>query len=215
MKVEEVSVNEILNIISDIQKITTDEELSYSERITLIMMYLQSRNSKCYLQSNDLADVLNKNTRQMQKELKTLEDLRYIEKVIENGERYYSLKELDASFYADTANKPKRYNYKKVVDCFNEVAEEIGISRILKLTNKRKEKLKKRLDELGEDEFIKAFDCIKESDFLQGKNQNGWRVSFDWLIENDTNAVKVLEGKYADTTVKKDDFPFELGITIG
>lgn len=209
-------MNEILNIISDIQKITTDEELSYSERITLITMYLQSRDSKCYLQSNDLADMLNKNARQMYKELKTLEDLKYIEKVIENGERYYSLKELDASFYADNADKPKRYNYKKVVDCFNEVAEKtVGISRVLKLTNKRKEKLKKRLDEIGEDEFIKAFDCIKESDFLQGKNNNGWRVSFDWLIENDTNAVKVLEGKYADKAVKSDDFPFELGITIG
>lgn len=209
-------MNEILNIISDIQKITTDEELSYSERITLITMCLQSRNSKCYLQSNDLADMLNKNIKQVQKELRTLINLGYIEKVVENGERYYSLKELDASFYADTADKPKRYNYKKVVDCFNEVAEKtVGISRVLKLTNKRKEKLKKRLDELGEDEFIKAFDCIKESDFLQGKNSNGWRVSFDWLIENDTNAVKVLEGKYADKAVKKDDFPFELGITIG
>ncbi len=209
-------MNEILNIISDIQKITADDELSYSERITLITMYLQSRNSKCYLQSNDLADMLNKNTRQMQKELKTLEDLGYIEKVIENGESFYNLKKLDISFYADTADKPKRYNYKKVVDCFNEVAEKtVGISRVLKLTNKRKEKLKKRLDEIGEDEFIKAFDCIKESDFLQGKNSNGWRVSFDWLIENDTNAVKVLEGKYADKAVKNDDFPFELGITIG
>lgn len=209
-------MNEILNIISDIQKITIDDGLSYSERITLITMYLQSRNSKCYLQSNDLADMLNKNTRQMQKELKTLEDLGYIEKVIENGESFYNLKKLDISFYADTADKPKRYNYKKVVDSFNEVAEKtVGISRVLKLTNKRKEKLKKRLDEIGEDEFIKAFDCIKESDFLQGKNSNGWRVSFDWLIENDTNAVKVLEGKYADKAVKNDDFPFELGITIG
>lgn len=209
-------MNEILNIISDIQKITIDDGLSYSERITLITMYLQSRNSKCYLQSNDLADMLNKNTRQMQKELKTLEDLGYIEKVIENGESFYNLKKLDISFYADTADKPKRYNYKKVVDCFNEVAEKtVGISRVLKLTNKRKEKLKKRLDEIGEDEFIKAFDCIKESDFLQGKNSNGWRVSFDWLIENDTNAVKVLEGKYADKAVKNGDFPFELGITIG
>lgn len=209
-------MNEIKKIISDIQKITNDEELSYSERITLITMYLQSRDSKCYLQSNDLADMLNKNTRQMYKELKTLEDLRYIEKVIENGERYYSLKGFDGSVEGNLADVLKRYNYKKVVDCFNEVAEKtVGISRVLKLTNKRKEKLKKRLDEIGEDEFIKAFNCIKESDFLQGKNSNGWRVSFDWLIENDTNAVKVLEGKYADKAVKNDDFPFELGITIG
>lgn len=209
-------MNEILNIISDIQKITTDYELSYSERITLISMYLQSRDSKCYLQSNELADVLDKSIRQIQRELKTLIDLGYIKKTVEDGESCYILKGFDGSVEGNLADVPKRYNYKKVVDCFNEVAEKtVGISRVLKLTNKRKEKLKKRLDEIGEDEFIKAFDCIKESDFLQGKNSNGWRVSFDWLIENDTNAVKVLEGKYADKAVKNDDFPFELGITIG
>lgn len=209
-------MNEIKKIISDIQKITTYSRINYSERITLITMYLQSRNSKCYLQSDDLADVLDKSIRQIQRELKTLIDLGYIEKTVEDGESCYILKGFDGSVEGNFADVPKRYNYKKIVDCFNEVAEKtVGISRVLKLTNKRKEKLKKRLDELGEDEFIRAFGCIKESDFLQGKNSNGWRVSFDWLIENDTNAVKVLEGKYADKAVKNDDFPFELGITIG
>lgn len=209
-------MNEIKKIISDIKIITIDSRINCSERITLIAMYANSNNSKCYLQSNELADVLNKSIRQIQRELKTLIDLGYIEKTVEDGESCYILKGFDGSVEGNLASTPKRYNYKKVVDSFNEVAEKtVGISRVLKLTNKRKEKLKKRLDEIGEDEFIKAFDCIKESDFLQGKNSNGWRVSFDWLIENDTNAVKVLEGKYADKAVKNGDFPFELGITIG
>ncbi|MDD7731574.1 MAG: helix-turn-helix domain-containing protein [Eubacteriales bacterium] len=209
-------MNEIKKIISDIKIITIDSRINCSERITLIAMYANSNNSKCYLQSNELADVLDKSIRQIQRELRTLIDLGYIERAIEDGESCYILKGFDGSVEGNLADVPKRYNYKKIVDRFNEVAEKtVGISRVLKLTNKRKEKLKKRLDEIGEDELIKAFDCIKESDFLQGKNSNGWRVSFDWLIENDTNAVKVLEGKYADKAVKKDDFPFELGITIG
>ena len=209
-------MNEIKKIISDMKKITIDSRINCSEKSTLVTMYVFSDNSKCYMRSNDLSQVLRISIRQIQRILKTLEDLRYIEKTVEDGESCYILKGFDGSVEGNLADVPKRYNYKKVVDSFNEVAEKtVGISRVLKLTNKRKEKLKKRLDEIGEDEFIKAFDCIKESDFLQGKNSNGWRVSFDWLIENDTNAVKVLEGKYADKAVKKDDFPFELGITIG
>ena len=37
---------------------------------------------------------------------------------------------------------------------------------------------------------------IKESDFCLGKNNSGWKVDFDWIISNDTNYLKVLEGKY-------------------
>ena len=36
---------------------------------------------------------------------------------------------------------------------------------------------------------------ISESDFLQGNNSN-WKITFDWLIENDTNILKVCEGQY-------------------
>lgn len=209
-------MNDFKNLISDMKKIIVDNQISYSERITLLMIYTNSNNFKCFMRSDEIAEILNKNIKQVQRELRTLIDLGYIERAIEDGESCYILKGFDGSVESNLTDVPKRYNYKKVVDCFNEVAEKtVGISRVLKLTNKRKEKLKKRLDEIGEDEFIKAFDCIKESDFLQGKNSNGWRVSFDWLIENDTNAVKVLEGKYADKAVKNGDFPFELGITIG
>ena len=27
----------------------------------------------------------------------------------------------------------------------------------------------------------------------------GWRADFDWLVKNDTNAVRVLEGRYDAT----------------
>ena len=129
-------MDELIRIITDIQKITVDSRINCSERITLIMMYLQSSGSKCYLQSDNLANMLNKSIRQIQRELKTLIDLGYIERADEYGQGYYIIKGLDGLFEADTADKPKRYNYKKVVDSFNEVAEKtVGISRVLKLTN--------------------------------------------------------------------------------
>lgn len=37
---------------------------------------------------------------------------------------------------------------------------------------------------------------VNDSDFCKGQNDRTWLASFDWLIANDTNALKVLEGKY-------------------
>ena len=65
------------------------------------------------------------------------------------------------------------------------------------LTEQRKIKLKSRL---LEKDFVsninKILRIIKETPFLQGDNDNGWQADFDWLIKNDTNYIKVLEGKY-------------------
>jgi hypothetical protein len=42
---------------------------------------------------------------------------------------------------------------------------------------------------------------IARSSFLTGGGPRGWRADFDWLVQNDWNAVKVAEGKYDDATV--------------
>ena len=51
--------------------------------------------------------------------------------------------------------------------------------------------------EQGEENVIKAIDIAANSDFLKGKNDCNWKMDFDWLIANDTNIVKILEGKYS------------------
>ena len=55
--------------------------------------------------------------------------------------------------------------------------------------------LRARFRQYGEDSFAEIVDKIKESDFLQGKNNKGWTVSFDWVIRPN-NYPKVLEGNY-------------------
>ena len=75
-----------------------------------------------------------------------------------------------------------------------------SFSKINKLTDSRKKKLLARLQEQGEENIIKAIDIASESDFLKGKNDRNWKMDFDWLIANDTNIVKVLEGKYCNKT---------------
>jgi hypothetical protein len=41
-------------------------------------------------------------------------------------------------------------------------------------------------------------DAIGRSSFLRGKNDRGWRITFDWLFLSSTNYIKVLEGQYDD-----------------
>ena len=40
------------------------------------------------------------------------------------------------------------------------------------------------------------FDQIKNSPYLMGKNDRGWKVDLTWIVDYD-NAVKVLNGRYA------------------
>lgn len=64
------------------------------------------------------------------------------------------------------------------------------------LSSSRQRKATMRLKERPDMLFWKqVFGKIKTSDFLLGKS-GGWRASFDFLINNDSNAVKIFEGSY-------------------
>lgn len=73
--------------------------------------------------------------------------------------------------------------------------------KIKEITGKRLEKLRVRLKE---DSFINEFDEIMNkiiaSDFLSGKKPSkehpNFKADFDWIIANNTNYIKILEGKY-------------------
>lgn len=70
------------------------------------------------------------------------------------------------------------------------------LSKIKEISGKRRDKIKKRFEVASFRDFEQIIDHIKKQDFLLGKNDRGWVASFDWLIENDTNYIKVLEEKY-------------------
>jgi hypothetical protein len=69
--------------------------------------------------------------------------------------------------------------------------------KILKLSKSRKTHLISRWKEnpnlsWWENLFIQ----MAKIPFLEGQNDRGWVATFDWIIANDNNAVKVLEGNY-------------------
>ena len=57
-------------------------------------------------------------------------------------------------------------------------------------------KCRLRARDVGEERFLDAVRKAAATPFCLGLNDRGWKADFDWLIANDTNAAKVLEGKY-------------------
>lgn len=74
----------------------------------------------------------------------------------------------------------------------------------LAFSKERKDKCTIRLKDQN---FIKNFTLAvqkaQNSPFLCGENDRGWKATFDWLITNETNIFKVLEGKYDNNTSLK------------
>lgn len=74
------------------------------------------------------------------------------------------------------------------------------LSSVLKITPERRVKINKRAGLA--DKFDDILRNILEQPFLMGENDRGWTVTFDWLIENDTNYIKILEKRYVNNSSK-------------
>jgi predicted phage replisome organizer len=85
--------------------------------------------------------------------------------------------------------------YKKIMDSYNSICK--SLPSIQKMTDSRKDKTKTRWAELKTLEaFQELFTKTEATPFCKGDNKSRWKVTFDWLIENDRNYLKVLEGAY-------------------
>ena len=92
-------------------------------------------------------------------------------------------------------------DFEKVQEIFNRSC--IFFKPCSVITKTRSDKIKKLLKQFSFDEIKEVFEKANSCDFLQGKNEQAWTATFDWLIEID-NFVKVKEGNY-DNTVSKEE----------
>jgi uncharacterized protein YdaU (DUF1376 family) len=88
-----------------------------------------------------------------------------------------------------------------VVEYFNGVC--VNLPKVVKLTDKRKKHILARLKEHSKEDIKKVIDLTAESNFLNGKNTNGWTASFDWIIDK-SNFIKILENNYINKQNGKD-----------
>lgn len=89
-------------------------------------------------------------------------------------------------------------DFSHYVDAWNKLADKHELTKVIKLTDNRKIKLNTRINETQNFEklFLEILKRIQKSKFLLGENDKNWKVSFDWIIIDDHNYLKVLEGKY-------------------
>lgn len=85
----------------------------------------------------------------------------------------------------------------QVIEMWNKL-ESFGIISVKRISSgsKRYNSLVARIKQYGLSDVLVAVENIKQSPFLQGKNDTGWTVTFDWFVKPN-NFVKVLEGNYA------------------
>lgn len=92
----------------------------------------------------------------------------------------------------------KEFIYKKPLflepyrDYWNIAVERSSLPKVKTLSNTRAKKLKTRIREPDFD-FVKIISKVHGSQKL--KSEGSW-FSFDWILENEANYVKVLEGNY-------------------
>lgn len=87
---------------------------------------------------------------------------------------------------------------KTIVSLWNETCT--SLPKVSSMNESRRKKVMSRIEEWGGDESAvdfarQVFEACQSSDFLTGRNGD-WKASFDWIMRNSTNWVKVMEGNY-------------------
>lgn len=73
-----------------------------------------------------------------------------------------------------------------------------GLATVIESSKSRMEKERLRLKERPLKIWGEVFTVINKSKFCCGENNRMWKATYDWIISNETNAIKVLEGRYDD-----------------
>lgn len=94
---------------------------------------------------------------------------------------------------------------KEVAEAWNNL-QNLGIKRVSKMitTCTRYKSLSARIREHGKDKVLEAIENIKASNFLQGMNDKGWVITFDWFVKPN-NFVKVLDGNYSNRVTREQE----------
>ena len=80
---------------------------------------------------------------------------------------------------------------------WNSAMEGRVISKLNQITEKRAKFIKIRLSNFTPEDLFKVIDKAAISDFLNGRvGTRGWIANFDWIFGNESNFIKVLEGRY-------------------
>lgn len=99
------------------------------------------------------------------------------------------------------AAKVDKMVFDQVINAYHEKCP--SLPTVQKLTQGRKIKIERRIQEIGSAEAMaEVFAKVEQSDFCKGDNDRGWKADFDWIMANDSNWQKIMSGRY-DNRPKK------------
>lgn len=115
-----------------------------------------------------------------------------------NGE---IIKEQNNTQIEEESNKTKISKAQQVVDRYNAICT--NLPRVVRLTDKRRRAVRLIYDKgYTPEQLDEVFRKAQSSSFCTGQNDRHWKADFDWLL-NESNLVKVLEGKYDNPAATK------------
>lgn len=85
--------------------------------------------------------------------------------------------------------------YGEVMNAFNKIC--ISLPSIKEITKARESAINGRWKQLNSsiDGCITFFNAVEKSNWLSGRNEKGWKASFDWIFKP-TNFTKIIEGNF-------------------
>lgn len=115
-------------------------------------------------------------------------------------------KSYDQKKLAGVKGMQKRWNkdeneYNKYLKLWNTVD---GVPLCTKITADRLVLIKTFEKEYSYEDFQKAIEIVQTSDFLMGKNNFGFKATFDWILQV-KNFHKVIEGNYTKQQTNIED----------
>jgi hypothetical protein len=86
----------------------------------------------------------------------------------------------------------------RIVSLWNRMAATTAeLKPVSRITPARRKHIAARLQLLPTiRDWRNLFSKVEENDFLKGKSERGWTCSLDWLIKNEDNPIKVIEGSF-------------------
>ena len=187
-----------------------DKNTTMQEKLLLIEINQLSMLDKgCIASNNHFAETFKVKKESISRSLSSLEQKGYITTEIKAGSRNHDrtitinkmlLKGEKAitncleSKENKTSSSSNQLDYDDFFNLWNEFATKNNKAKLAKLSDSRKKKIALRLKEYKN--LLEIFTYVLKKSETSNFLLNGNFYTFDWLFENDTNILKVYEGKY-------------------
>lgn len=187
-----------------------DKNTTMQEKLLLIEINQLSMLDKgCIASNNHFAETFKVKKESISRSLSSLEQKGYITTEIKAGSRNHdrtitinkmllqdekTITNCLVSKENKTSSLSNQLDYDDFFNLWNEFATKNHKAKIAKLSDSRKKKIALRLKEYKN--LLEIFTYVLKKSETSNFLLNGNFYTFDWLFENDTNILKVYEGKY-------------------